>query len=235
MLDWYADYQVAGQTKTQLSFPEDVYYRIEEMEAFCPYNNIMNPMLEAHQCMTKCTVAGASGTVPGCEPGWSEGLTEDSNALCMPRKMCEQFCSADSDCSSIDMHKTKNRCYLNGPYCMTKGTEKATEAGARKLAHTLEKRTVGSLDFDFWAKHISVNGMFTYDDGTCIHVDPKALYTIKARPKRCEVACVVWNKQGLHCGGFMFDAKAKTCHFFFDEPCVKNNVTTSCDPNSGCH
>jgi hypothetical protein len=65
MFDWYADYQVAGETKTQLSFPEDVYYRIEEMEAFCPHNNLMNPMLDKDRCMVKCTVEGAQGSVPG--------------------------------------------------------------------------------------------------------------------------------------------------------------------------
>ena len=33
MFDWYADYQVLGGAQTQLSFPQDVYFRIEEMEA----------------------------------------------------------------------------------------------------------------------------------------------------------------------------------------------------------
>jgi hypothetical protein len=243
MFDWYADYQVAGGAKTQLSFPEDVYYRIEEMEAYCPHNNIMNDMLETDRCMVKCTVEGATGVVPGCEPGWADGLTEDSNALCLPRKMCEAACSKEEDCSSIDIHKDLNRCYLNGPYCATAGTELAMEEQddddddrrKRKLAHTLEKRTIGSMEYDFWAKHISVNGDFTYDDGTCIHVEPATLFTVRARPKRCEVQCVLWSKQGLHCGGFIYDGMKKSCHFFFDEPCVKDNVTTSCDPDTGCY
>ena len=45
---------------------------------------------------------------------------------------------------------------------MTKGTEKALGKGeGRALAHTLEQRTSGSQEFDFWAKHVSVNGLFT--------------------------------------------------------------------------
>jgi hypothetical protein len=116
----------------------DTYLTLAKM--YCPQNNlgtrgtvglggsgypggasgIVLPDLESQMCVAKC---GPSGALPGVDPatsfcdGWDASLAPDSNAVCLPRSMCETLCDGISECGSFDMHKSLNRCYLNERYC----------------------------------------------------------------------------------------------------------------------
>jgi len=72
--------------------------------------------IQQHQCHSKC-VANAPCTGDNC---FCDGLlsgfdTVTSNALCLSQTLCEFFCDqlGPAVCGGIDMHQTKNRCFLN--------------------------------------------------------------------------------------------------------------------------
>jgi hypothetical protein len=108
--------------------PVETYRTLGKM--YCPQNNlgtrgtvgiggsgyskgssgIVLPSLEQEMCVAKC---------PGgsyCD-GYDANLAADSNAVCLPRSMCEALCDSIAECGSFDMHKSLNRCYLNEHYC----------------------------------------------------------------------------------------------------------------------
>jgi hypothetical protein len=78
-------------------------------DKLCPLDHVVNPLVNPHKCMVKCT-DGADTANEICD-GFSSLLSAD--ALCLPRAECEQLCSSIADCQSIDMHPSLNRCYLN--------------------------------------------------------------------------------------------------------------------------
>merc|ERR1719440_706779 len=45
--------------------------------------------------------------------GWLSKYTTNSNALCLNEKDCKDLCASRSDCFAADVHKEKERCYLN--------------------------------------------------------------------------------------------------------------------------
>jgi len=62
-------------------------------------------------CFVKCPGVDPA-TDPLCE-GYDETFLSEQNALCVTRATCEELCQNTAECVSIDMHKTKPRCYLN--------------------------------------------------------------------------------------------------------------------------
>jgi hypothetical protein len=101
-----------------------VYWR-SSPGSYCAGNNMdvvssPKPEVYRHQCYAKC-VAGAPCAGADC---FCDGLMQgydgpDSQALCLDESTCKDVCAGLDDCFGIDMHATKNRCFLNG---MLKGS-----------------------------------------------------------------------------------------------------------------
>jgi len=73
-----------------------------------PWEGTMKP-LKDYQCYSKC----ASGGGEGCNGLYSGFDGPESNALCLDQQMCQYMCDQLESCGSIDMHKTRDRCFLN--------------------------------------------------------------------------------------------------------------------------
>jgi hypothetical protein len=71
-----------------------------------------------HLCYKKC-YATASCTDGSCFcDGFILGFDmADSTAVCLDTEQCQWLCSQTEGCHSIDMHKSKNRCFLNMDTC----------------------------------------------------------------------------------------------------------------------
>merc|ERR1711904_373104 len=67
-----------------------------------------------HQCYAKCAAGPAcSGADCFCD-GLMQGYDgPDSQALCLDETTCKDVCAGLDDCFGIDMHGSKNRCFLN--------------------------------------------------------------------------------------------------------------------------
>jgi hypothetical protein len=80
--------------------------------SYCALLHSPKDLVKEHLCVTKCA-DGQTGTY--CD-GYDPLFLPESEALCLPRSECERVCDElKEDCSSIDMHRSKNRCYLNLP------------------------------------------------------------------------------------------------------------------------
>jgi hypothetical protein len=77
-------------------------------EAKVPWEGTMKP-LKDYQCYAKC----ASGGGEGCSGLYSGFDGPESNALCLDQQMCQYVCDQLGECGSIDMHKSRDRCFLN--------------------------------------------------------------------------------------------------------------------------
>merc|ERR1719265_68175 len=78
--------------------------------------------VKSHQCYSKCGVNecdAASRDDCFCDGFYSGFDSEDSNAICGDVQMCQYICDQFEGCGSIDMHKTKPRCFLNLNTCNT--------------------------------------------------------------------------------------------------------------------
>jgi hypothetical protein len=73
-----------------------------------PWEGTMMP-LKDYQCYSKC----ASGGGEGCNGLYSGFDGPESNALCLDQQMCQYMCDQLESCGSIDMHKSRDRCFLN--------------------------------------------------------------------------------------------------------------------------
>jgi hypothetical protein len=71
--------------------------------------------LREHQCYTKCGADSppCEGDDCFCSGHYSGYDGPDSNAICADVQMCQYICDQLAGCGSIDMHKTKPRCFLN--------------------------------------------------------------------------------------------------------------------------
>jgi hypothetical protein len=113
---------------------------------YCPGN--MLPVVEdtlhaGHLCYKKC-YATESCTDASCFcDGFILGYDEpDSTAVCLDEQQCQWLCSHTDGCHSIDMHKSKSRCFLNMETC----------------ADTIvAKQLVPSLDYDVFVKETDSN------------------------------------------------------------------------------
>jgi hypothetical protein len=76
-----------------------------------------------HLCYRKCLVDECTGADCFCDGAYSGYDDEDSNSLCADRHTCEALCDALDGCTSIDMHKGINRCFLNGPCDVSEGSD----------------------------------------------------------------------------------------------------------------
>jgi hypothetical protein len=71
--------------------------------------------LSEHSCYAKCSEGCTRGDELCACDGYMHGFdTESSNAICGDQTLCQHLCDAmEGECSSIDMHLTLPRCYLN--------------------------------------------------------------------------------------------------------------------------
>jgi len=69
--------------------------------------------LEPFKCYNQCE--GACPLLGGCTcNGYYAGFdSETSNSLCVPAKLCRQLCDSTPGCDSYEMHREKDRCFLN--------------------------------------------------------------------------------------------------------------------------
>jgi hypothetical protein len=91
---------------------------------FCPENMDIDGLalplagvlvpLKSHQCYTKCALeAPCTGDLCYCS-GYFSGYDDiDSNALCANEHFCKYICDNTPGCTSIDMHTSLDRCFLN--------------------------------------------------------------------------------------------------------------------------
>jgi hypothetical protein len=88
---------------------------------YCPGNMVgdFTPLHSGHLCYNKCYNTTESCTDASCFcDGFILGYdTAASTSLCLDEQQCQWLCSHTPDCLSIDMHKTKNRCFLNMATC----------------------------------------------------------------------------------------------------------------------
>jgi hypothetical protein len=96
--------------------PATVFWR-ESPGAYCAGNNmdvVGIPEVNRHQCFAKCAspfpCVGADCFCDGLMQGYDKA---DSQALCLDEATCKTVCAGIDDCFGIDMHTTKNRCFLN--------------------------------------------------------------------------------------------------------------------------
>jgi hypothetical protein len=73
---------------------------------------------DGHRCFKKCfedaPCEGDSCYCGGFIPGYD---TKDSDAICLPAQQCEWLCELTPGCHSVDVHKSKSRCFLNTDSC----------------------------------------------------------------------------------------------------------------------
>jgi hypothetical protein len=89
---------------------------------YCPGNKLPFPadtLAAGHRCYPKCFGAEETCTDESCFcggfiPGYD---TPDSSAICLDQEQCEWLCAQTPGCHSIDMHKEKDRCFLNAQPC----------------------------------------------------------------------------------------------------------------------
>jgi len=58
--------------------------------------------------------------------GGSQSYGADSNALCLNKDQCAKLCSETATCEVVEMHRTKNRCYLNTGACVEKAAQSSS-------------------------------------------------------------------------------------------------------------
>jgi hypothetical protein len=83
-----------------------------------PIDGMMRSISE-HQCYHKCTKnAPCSGDDCHCDGLYSGYDGPSSNALCANVALCQYMCDQLPGCVSIDMHQSRDRCFLNmGDMC----------------------------------------------------------------------------------------------------------------------
>merc|ERR1719158_1404249 len=78
-----------------------------------PFGGVRRP-LKDHQCYTKCGLnAPCEDDDCFCDGYYSGYDSITSNALCADVKLCQYLCDNTEGCESIDMHRERNRCFLN--------------------------------------------------------------------------------------------------------------------------
>jgi hypothetical protein len=114
---------------------------------YCPGNLIpfeKGTLADKHRCYPKCyakTCTGDSCFCSGYEPGYD---TMESSSLCLNVEQCTDLCEQTPGCTSIDMHATKDRCFLNMGSCATLHPDP---------------------DYNVWSKVIDMNTRRTMDRG----------------------------------------------------------------------
>jgi hypothetical protein len=114
---------------------------------YCPGNLIpfeKGTLADKHRCYPKCyakTCTGDSCFCSGYEPGYD---TMESSSLCLNVEQCTDLCEQTPGCTSIDMHATKDRCFLNMGSCATLHPDP---------------------DYNVWSKVMDMNTRRTMDRG----------------------------------------------------------------------
>merc|ERR1719253_397533 len=76
------------------------------------------PLYDRNLYHQKCVVDGCSGDDCYCD-GFRAGDDAESSALCLPQYECLHLCQLVDGCFGIDMHSTKNRCFLKTEACQS--------------------------------------------------------------------------------------------------------------------
>jgi hypothetical protein len=127
--------------------PNDYKPFTKQASKYCPGNMLPLPadtLAAGHRCYPKCYGAETTCTAESCFcggfiPGYD---TPESSAVCLDQQQCEWLCAQTPGCHSIDMHKSKDRCFLNTEPC-----QEAIDAG---LLHP-------SPDYDLLVKGMDDN------------------------------------------------------------------------------
>lgn len=78
----------------------------------------MDSLAANHACYKKCYAeAPCTGDACFCDGFMSGFDNAQSRSLCLEQQQCEFLCAKTPGCHSVDMHKTKNRCFLNTNSC----------------------------------------------------------------------------------------------------------------------
>jgi hypothetical protein len=88
-------------------------------DMYCPGNLVIveDSLAEKHRCYSKCFANSCNGEGCFCD-GYESGFdTEESSSLCLDVAQCTDLCAQTEGCTSIDMHATKSRCFLNTGDC----------------------------------------------------------------------------------------------------------------------
>jgi hypothetical protein len=102
--------------------PPDTYKPFTKYPGkYCPANKLPIPkdtLAAGHLCYPKCysteSCTDESCFCGGFIPGYD---TAESSALCLDQQQCEWLCASTAGCHSIDMSKSKTRCFMNAEPC----------------------------------------------------------------------------------------------------------------------
>jgi len=129
---WFVDLPAIDEQNPQDPEAEMRFHPAKEANTYnprsgfyCPHSNIDLDMhvfpsggvrrpLKDHQCYTKCSL-NAPCTDDDCFCGghYSGYDSDTSNAICADVKLCQYLCDNVEGCVSIDMHRERDRCFLN--------------------------------------------------------------------------------------------------------------------------
>jgi hypothetical protein len=119
----------------------------KSMGMYCPGNLLpieMGTLADKHRCYPKCYANTCSGDNCFCS-GYEGGYdTAESSSICLDVEQCTDLCAQTPGCTSVDMHTTKNRCFLNTGECTTLHPDK---------------------DYNVWYKVMDMNTRRTMDRG----------------------------------------------------------------------
>jgi hypothetical protein len=86
-------------------------------------------------CYSKCLAPGAEceGEECFCDGAYSGYDSPTSNAICADQALCEKLCDAIPECKSFELHKDRNRCFLNKDDCGTHTMDEVQESSTYNL------------------------------------------------------------------------------------------------------
>jgi len=113
-----------SQSVFDMVYPDDSaskYTYEKHAGQYCPGN--MLPVIEdtlhaGHLCYKKCYATEECTDASCFCDGFILGFdTAESTSVCLDQQQCEWLCSHTAGCHSVDMSKSKNRCFLNMATC----------------------------------------------------------------------------------------------------------------------
>jgi hypothetical protein len=88
---------------------------------YCPGNLVLSAgsLADKHRCYPKCYADDCTGDDCFCG-GYEGGFdTAESSSLCLDAAQCTDLCAQTDGCTSVDVHSSKSRCFLNAGDCET--------------------------------------------------------------------------------------------------------------------
>jgi len=86
-------------------------------------------------CYSKCLAPGAEceGDECFCDGAYSGYDSPTSNAICADEVLCGKLCDAIEECKSFELHRDRNRCFLNKDDCGTHTMDEVQESAMYDL------------------------------------------------------------------------------------------------------